>query len=282
MNFLVNEKLNKKKNVIHISFIFFYFFSIWAIFLIISSVITFFHLQLGHTLTVVENWNFDQGWEISSLVKVFAFFLLVKFISIRSVSRKPLREFFITKFQLPNKELFVLIVFNLLFSILFLKPVVAERVSFEVSKLFSSYIGSFIYIFTDVLFLLFLQHIYPLSRKRRLVESTLFILLSYYLNLKVFTHSNYVNISLVYFLTICLGISYWRKSNWSFPFIFLILFVCPIVSFLGIDFIWGTEFSYLYPTTGVPIFILFISLLIVSICYMQFFRKTIAERDDQV
>ena len=265
-----NTALNSNKKFLnHIIYICSYFIVSWAIYLLISSFITFIHLQLDHTLTVVENWNQDQGWEIASLVKIISFFILIKFMSIRSTSRRPLRDFFINYFKTPNKKIFSVLVFNLFFTILALKPVLASRVSFEFSKLVSSYIGSFIYLACDVLLLLFMHSIYSLDRKKKIIEGIFYVSLMYFLNTKIFSYSDYSSYSYLYFMFLCLRVSFWTKVNWSYLSIVLLLFVCPMISFLGIDFVWGNEYSYLV-TSETPKFVLFLVLGIVSFGYIEF------------
>ncbi|PIK16503.1 hypothetical protein [Halobacteriovorax sp. JY17] len=271
----------KKRFLIHLSFILFYFFLCWAVYLIVSSVITFFHLQLDHSLNIVENWNFDQGWEIASFVKIIAFFIISKFISIRSTSRKPLRTFFLDNYSAPKRNLLTLIVFNLVFAILFLKPIVAERVTFEFFKIFSSYFGSLIYIFSEVIFLLFLQNIYKVSKTKRNIETILFITLSYILNVHVFTHSSFALASLPFYLILCFSSSYWREESWSYPLLILAIFICPLISLFGVDFIWGSDFSYLMPMQA-PNLLLFVVLTLVSTGYMIYLKRKNSDLEDQV
>ncbi len=276
------SKLEERNRfLIHLSFILFFLILNWGVYLIVSSVITFFHLQLDHSLNIVENWNFDQGWEIASFVKVISFFVIAKFIAIRSTSRKPLRTFFIDHYKMPKRSLFTLIVFNLIFCIAFLKPLIAERVTFEFFKIFSSYIGSFLYLCTEIIFLLFLQNIYKISNKKKAIETILFITLSYVLNTNVFTHSSYAHVSLPFYLTLCFVASYWSKGSWSYPLIILVMFICPLISLFGVDFIWGSDFSYLTPTQE-PSTLLFLALTTVSIGYMYFMRKKNLTFDEDV
>ncbi|ATH08812.1 hypothetical protein BIY24_12905 [Halobacteriovorax marinus] len=280
----MQEKLaleERKRFLIHLSFIIFFFILNWAIFLIVSSVVTFFHLQLGHSLNIVENWNFDQGWEITSLVKVISFFVIIKFISIRSTSRKPMRTFFIDHYKNVSSPLFTLIIFNLVFAIIFLRPVIAQRVTFELFKVFSSYLGSIIFIFSEVIFLLFLQNVYKVSSKKKIIETVLFVILSYLVNVNVFTHSQYSLSSLPFFLLLCFSSSYWSKGSWSYPLLVLVIFIGPLISLLGIDFIWGNEFSYLISSSD-PGPLLFTSLLCVSLGYMYFCRRKKSDSLDQV
>jgi hypothetical protein len=259
---------SKKKFIIHLVYICSYFAVSWAVFLLISSFVTFVHLQLDHTLTVVENWNQDQGWEIASLVKIISFFIIIKFISIRSTSRRPLRDFFVNYFQLPDKKFFAVIVFNIFFAVLVLRPVLANRVSFEFSKLISSYLGSFLYISCDILLVLFMNSIFPLERKKKIIEGVFFISLMYFLNIKIFSHSNYSSFSFLYFMLLSLRVSFWNKINWSYLFILLLVCICPMISFVGIDFVWGNDYSYLISTQG-PGIIIFLVLTIVSLIYIQ-------------
>ena len=258
-----------KKFKTHLLYICSYFAITWAVFLVISSTITFFHLQLNHTLTVVENWIFDQGWEITSLVKIISFFIAMKFVAIRSTSRRPLRDFFIQFFNRPNKRLFALILFNVFFAILFFKPTSADRVTYEISKIFYSYLGSFVYIFLDVVYVLFLHAIYPIKNSHRNVLALLFVMISYYLNQEAFTHSKEMSLSLVFYTLLVLMVSFWNRVNWSNAAIFLSLFVCPLVTFLGVDFILGYEFSYLIPTQK-NIAVVFTSLIFVSAIYIKY------------
>ena len=271
----------KKRFLIHLSFILFYFILCWAVYLVVSSVITFFHLQLDHSLNIVENWNFDQGWEIALFVKVVTFFIVIKFISIRSTSRKPLRTFFIDHYTVPNRSIFTLIIFNLIFAILYFRPIVAQRVTFEFFKIFSSYLGSLIYLFSEVIFLLFLQNIYKVSKTKRNIETILFITLSYILNSYVFTHSSFALASLPFYLTLCFSTSFWREGSWSYPLLVLSIFICPLISLLGIDFIWGNDFSYLIPMKE-PTLVLFTVLTLVSVGYMLYLKKMKSDEDDQV
>lgn len=277
MSVTIRPNTERRKFLIHISYLLSYFGVTWAVFLLISSFITFFHLQLDHSLTVVENWNQDQGWEIASLVKLISFFILIKFVSIRSISRRPIRDFFINYYKVPSKRLFTLILFTLFFVVLSLRPVLANRVSFEISKVFSSYLGSFIYLSIDVLFFIFIHTIYPLKKKKSLIDSILFISLMYVLNINIFTHSSEVSLSLLYYLSIALRLSFWKGLNWSYTAIFLALGICPLITFMGLDFIWGSDYSYLV-TNSAPTGLLFIVLIVVSCGYIELSNSKMAER----
>jgi hypothetical protein len=277
MSVTIRPNTERRTFIIHLSYLLSYFLVTWAVYLLTSSFITFFHLQLDHTLTVVENWNQDQGWEIASFVKIISFCILLKFISIRSISRRPLRDFFVTYFRLPNKRLFSLIIFTLFFSVLTFGPVLANRVSFEISKVFSSYLGSFIYLSIDIVLFLFIHSIYPLKKKKRIIEAIFYICLIYYLNIKIFSHSDVSHFALVYFMAIGLRLSFWKKLNWSYCAIFLSLAACPLITFMGLDFIWGSDYSYMVTNSRYGN-IIFTVLLFVSYGYIEISESRLVDR----
>ncbi|WP_127714850.1 hypothetical protein [Halobacteriovorax sp. HLS] len=268
---------NKEVLIMHVVYMLSYFAICWAVYLLTSSTITFFHLQLDHTLTVVQNWNQDQGWEIASLVKIISFFVLFKFVSIRSISRRPLRDFFVNNFVMPDKRLFALIAFTLFFVVLSFRPVFANKVSFEFSKVFSSFIGSFIYLGCDIILLAFIHRIYPMSKKKRIIASLLFISLMFLLNSKVFIYSDYAEFSLLLYHAILIRLTFWKRLNWSYSFTYLTLCVCPMISFLGIDFIWGNDYSY-FVANDVSHFVVYLTLFFVSFLYINFCQSKILDK----
>ncbi len=67
----------------------------WFFHLILVSVVSFVHFQLDHSLGIIENWIFDQGWEIVTIAKLLATFVIFKFIIIRTDTRKPLHDLII-------------------------------------------------------------------------------------------------------------------------------------------------------------------------------------------
>ena len=80
-------------------------------YLIIVSILAYFHFLLDHSLSVIEDWIFDHGWEIVIASKLLSLFIIVNFLNVQTDERAPLRKYLLDFKRNTPREIFVIIMF---------------------------------------------------------------------------------------------------------------------------------------------------------------------------
>lgn len=216
--------------------------------LIFVSLIAFFHFLLNHRLGEIEDWIFDRSWQIIIISKVLASFLVLKFISVRSDERKPLRTLFFKGWIFPKTEILVVVAF-LFFSMIFLgRPVQGEQYSWMFFKFLVSYLCLFVFFMCDISVLSLLQKQYPLRKFGFRFRVLVFPLVMYLVSKGSFLYGKELDILIYFHFLMCLYLARWREKNWSFPAIYLLAFAGPMASLFGLDPLWGNSYSLLKMT----------------------------------
>lgn len=241
--------------------------------LILISLIAFFHFLLDHRLAVIEDWIFEQGWEILIISKLLSCGLFIKFINLRSEERRPIRSLLARGFIRPKRESLVALLALFLITILFGKPVDISQTGLLYPKLLMAYIGTFLFFMADILLLQHLQEHFPLRKASFQVRTLLFPVI-----LTMVTMGSLVNekgpVYLLYFhFFMSLYLARWGGKNWTLPAIYLLVFASPMSSFFGLDPIWGESFSWMKMTSTIGMTHMF-ALGALMIFYLQRKQKT--------
>ena len=244
-----------------------------VVYLIIVSLISFFHFLLDHRLGVIEEWIFDRGWHIVITAKTLALAIMLISINIHSHLRHPLKEIFRKGLvSPPQREIFITIVFSIFVVIFLARPELDIYPDISVFKITTSFIGSVLFYILDIFFLISLQDLFPLEKKYNHLKIVIFPLFFLFFSKIIFLFGLNLNMTIFCHMFLCLYLSNWESSNWSIPIIYLILFVSPISAFLGMDAIWGGTYSVFRMTReldGVEM----PTLSLVSLLYLIFKKK---------
>jgi len=257
---------------------FVYFISYWLLILVVHHILissaAFFHFQLGHRLGTIEEWIFEKGWEIILATKLICSWLILKFISIKSDSRNPLRDIFIKGFSWPEKEIFVFTIFFLLITIFIGDPKKSNLVSISFIKPFLSYWGISLFFLTDVMVFNSLKSIHPFGKIERWCSYIIFSGVLYLSSKTIFLYGLDLGFNLYLIAFISFYLSDWKRENWTIPAFFLLTCVAPLCAILGWDPIWKGSFTpmvFSRPLTSTNL------SLIVFVALGYFFYKS---RDD--
>ncbi len=237
---------------------------------ILISTAAFFHFQLDHSLGTIEDWIFEKAWEIIILTKLSCSWLILKFISIKSDSRNPVREIFVKGFLIPEKETVVFVIFFILLIIGIGGPTKGHLVSLEFYKPLTSYWGLIIFYLCDVMVFNGLKSIHPFTRVEKWSAYVIFSSILYASSKGTFLYGLDISFNIYLIGFISFFLSDWKRSNWTLTAFFLITCIAPLGALLGFDPIWKASFTPLVLSR--PIGPLNLSLIvIVSLGY--FFYK---------
>lgn len=238
----------KKKIYYYTFFCLFYLLLI----LLTVSLISFFHFYLGHSLEVVEEWVFDGGWGIIIFGKLFSLFWVFKFYNLKRGIKYSFKDLLWNNFSAANRETLLILLFFLGLTTFFgLK--LNESFVFNIYKLIVSYFLGLLFYLIDIFFITLLDKDSANEEMGigigNFIFSLMFALTSKTSFLLVTINSSsgkpnlvvpFFNMVILLFLT---NFNKQKKINLTNPFLFLVFFICPMMSMLGWDPIWGDTYS---------------------------------------
>lgn len=222
--------------------------------LCVVSVVASFHFMLEHRIGSVEDWIFRHSWELILVGKLLAFVTTLRIVNYLFHAGNPLVEYFRQTNQRLKGETITIIGF------LFLVISISGQVQFSrtlnenINHQILSFWGTFFYYFLDFLMLAYLRFLYPLEggKYQELTYSLLFPALFYFYSIistdydREISHLIFLNMLLVMQIYIHFNLS------WVNVAIFLLAFVAPLSSFIGMDLIWGNRYSPFILTKSFP------------------------------
>ena len=148
----------------------------WVFFNIIMSIVTFFHFRLDHSLNIINEWVFYNGWEIVNLARLISVWLFLKFLMVSSIQRSPIKSMLLGGLVFPTKEILIALG-GIFFFFIFagggdLDP--SFKGSFVQGVV--SYLSVTIYYLSTIVVFLAIQTQYPLREKYRLLSFLHFLL----------------------------------------------------------------------------------------------------------
>lgn len=242
----------------------------WLLYLIILSLGTFFHFLLDHRLGVIEDWLFEFGWQLISVSKLLGFLAISSFYMIKFDVGNPLVKIFYE----GNRSLDVRLIkiFLFIFISLVLFGGFEKGVTFNIYKVLASYTSSVSFYFFDVIVIILGQKVWPLSLKKQSSLlwpiSLIFIGSSLLIFLKEQENSFLFTLHIILLFKFLLG----ESEGWTNPLAYLLLIVGPITSFLGIDPVWGNDFSLVQTYLGRDNIYLF-TIIIISFFFIKIHNK---------
>jgi hypothetical protein len=254
-----------------------FYLSLWSFHLIIISLISFFHLLLGHNIRTIGDWIGDRGWLLIIFSKITIFYLALQFIRLKSKKLNLLKSYLQNSIQLPRREVFVVIVFMLV-GLAGLGRVGFNRAYiFELPRILYSIIGTLVLFSVDYALIVVFEIFFPLeSEHQKRLKLVLVPLLFYAFTYITFIYEQNVSFRLYAYFFLIIYLGEWRRRNWTLPLLALTSFVVPVHSLMGLDPVWGANYTFFAAQRPVGTFSLFI-LIGISVGYLFWVQRKYPE-----
>lgn len=249
---------------------FVFYVILWGFHLILISLISFFHLLLEHNIRIIGDWISDRGWGLIIISKVAVFYLATLFVNLKTKKIFSLKSYFRNSIQAPRIEVIVTLLF-LVIALLGLGEIKFNSTMIvEIDRLLLSIIGSFVFFAVDYVLLVILDVFYPVREDGlRLKRMILLPLFFYFFTAATFVYEQTITLKLYAFFVLLVYSGEWRRKNWTLPAVFLIAFIVPAFSLLGLDPVWGEIYSPMAASKKISTASIFI-LIFFAIGYLQY------------
>jgi hypothetical protein len=282
--------MQKIKNIYHLfsaflasnmgvqaKYYFYFYIIVWLVHLVVISIISYFHLLLNHNISTIGDWIVDRGWTLIVVSKIFVFILAYQFIKLKTDSVVLLRKYLKNAIQWPRQEMYVCLGFLILGLVSLGQIQWNTSLIFEIDRIFLSMLGTFLFFASDFILLVILNLLFPIHEEfAKIKRIILFSYLFYFFTYITFQYEQVISLKLFAYFFLLLYTAIWRRPNWTFPFIFLVFFIIPAFSLLGLDPVWGHSFTIFKMPKQISTFQVFI-LIIFATGYLQYRLKNKAE-----
>jgi hypothetical protein len=246
---------------------------LWGFHLILISLISFFHLLLEHNIRTIGDWIGDRGWGLIIISKVAVFYVATLFVNLKTKKIFSLKSYFRNSIQAPRIEVIVTLLFLIIALIGVGEIQFNKTMIVEVDRLLLSIFGTFVFFAVDYVLLVILDVFYPVRednlRFKRMLILPLFF---YFFTAATFVYEQTITLKLYAFFVLLVYSGEWRRKNWTLPAVFLLAFIVPTFSLLGLDPVWGEIYSPMAASKKISTTSIFI-LIIFAIGYLQYTLK---------
>ncbi len=211
--------------------------------LILLSIFSFFHFLLDHDMNTIENWLNRNTWEILSVSKLAASLCIYKFVRLNRYVDTRIKDLINNESFFPSDKIIgfslYLLVFVYAFIVQFGGGVSTGQ--FKEELFYSSFIGSFLFYFIDILVLYFFITSFELKKKdyTKVLYSSLFVFI---LTTKITLP--YLNKFYVFLIIHFISLFYLAKLKRGMDCFYYSLFViAPLSSLYGLDIVWDNAYS---------------------------------------
>lgn len=209
---------------------------------IIVSLITFFHFLLDHSFEAIESGIFDNGWGLIIISKLVALFVVMKIYVLNKNDRPSLKKLAMDHLTLPRKEVFPILLSYWGMFLLMENSSLVTGVEFE--KVIKSFFYAFVFYWSDLFLLAQISRKENKFALKNFLYPLFFIITSKlsFLLITVSDEIGQITIFITFFnmvVLLFLGNTRGNKFSLSGPLIFLIAYICPMISFFGLDPVWG-------------------------------------------
>ena len=209
----------------------------------------------------------------SNFVGVSVFYLAMLFVNLKTKKIFSLKSYFRNSIQKPRIEVIVTLFFLVIATLGLGEIEFNKTMIVEVNRLILSIIGSFVFFAVDYVLLVILDVFYPVREEQlRLKRMIILPLLFYFFSAATFVYEQTITLKLYAFFILLVYSGEWRRKNWTLPAIFLIAFVVPAFSILGLDPVWGEIYSPMAASRQISTTSVFI-LIIFAIGYLQYTQR---------
>lgn len=254
--------------------IYFFFYGIlWGFHLILISLVSFFHLILDHNIRTIGDWIGDRGWTLIIISKIIVFYLAMLFVNLKTKKLYSVKSYFRNSIQSPRLEVFVCILFLLIGLMGIGEMKLNSTMIVEIDRMILSIVGTFVFFAIDYVFLVILDIFYPIREESlRFKRIVAMALLFYLFSAATFIYEQTISLKLFAFFMLLLYLGEWRRKNWTLPAIFLLAFIIPCYSLMGLDPVWGEAYSPIVASKKIGTFSIFI-LIGFAVGYLHYTLK---------
>lgn len=227
--------------------------------LILNSIITFFHLFLGHPLGVIEQWIFYHAPFISIISKGLALLVVVLFVHIYQNNQYSLKECLLSQRSIIKENDYLSMVFWGLIILIWGNPIKSSFLNINLYHFFWSYLGNSFFWLIDLILVFVLNFYYPLKQHQKWFSAVFFGLLSSFVFRTTYPYAANYNWFFLFqwcaILLLSFDKSYFYKlesgdieiasrNSFNRPVLFILLILAPLAALFGVDIIWSSDFSY--------------------------------------
>lgn len=240
---------------------------LWIVNLCFISSTAFIHFLLDHSLSTIDEWIFDKGWELVLLSKLSTVTIMFKFLEVQDKRRNSLLYILSEGKMGPPKEFFILVIF--LTSAIFAigHPFLNVEYEFSFLDLIVHFFGIFIFYMTDFFISVFLDKTYPISGFDKFVKLVMFSFIFYFTSKYTFLYGKGMDFLIIFHFVIGIFLSNYKKLNWMLTFLVLLVFTCPISLVLGLDPIYKNMHSIFSLKKSIEV-VTISSMIITSFLYL--------------
>jgi hypothetical protein len=254
-------------------FYFFFYAVMWVFHIILISLVSFFHLLLDHNIRTIGDWIGDRGWSLIIISKLFVFYLAIQFINLKTNKIFSIKSYFRNNIQTPRLEVFVALIF-LIIGLMGIGDIrFNSTMIFELDRILLSFLGTFVFFAVDYILLVILDVFFPV-RDEVLRNRRLFLLpfLFYLFSAATFMYEQTISLNFYAFFLLLVYSGEWRRKNWTLPAVFLVSFLIPCFTFLGLDPVWGEIYSPFFASKKISTPSIFI-LVGFAVLYLHYTLK---------
>jgi hypothetical protein len=213
--------------------------------IILTSIGSFFHFLLDHEISIVESWLHNNHWELLITSKLLSLFLLNRWFTVRLYEFRTVRELVKDLVRWPEPKAIVISLFAAA-GVLALGQieVVPQNFSYWYYHI-TSFLGLFLFFGIEFIVIVYLDDI---LHQRSSPPNKLGLALAYIAIFSVafrLSMPDYYN--LMSYVIFCYSVLIYLSGKsfriWSNVVCFLLLFVAPMGSLVGLDPVWGDDFS---------------------------------------
>lgn len=241
-----------------------------AIFIILSSIGAFFHFLLDHEISIVESWLHNNHWEILILAKLITLFLLNRWFVIRLYQLKTIRQLVKDLIRWPESKAVVISFFMMgSFITLGQSEYTGQNLSYWYHHI-ASFLGLFLYFAIEFIVIAYLDDILNSKEEPSYLWLSVIYTILFTISFRLSVPDYY---SLVPYIVFCFSTLIYLSGrsfqNWSNVVCFLFVFVAPMGSLLGLDPVWGDDFSPFKMDKKLSVSFLAV-IWVISFCYYKY------------
>jgi hypothetical protein len=245
----------------------------WVFHIILISLVSFFHLLLDHNIRTIGDWIGDRGWSLIIISKLFVFYLAIQFINLKANKIFSIKSYFRNNIQTPRLEVFVAMIF-LIIGLMGIGDIrVNTTMIVEIYRILLSLVGTFVFFAVDYILLVILDVFFPV-RDEVLRNRRIFLLpfLFYLFSAATFMYEQTISLKFYAFFLLLVYSGEWRRKNWTLPAVFLVSFLIPCFTFLGLDPVWGEIYSPFFASKKISSASIFV-LVAFAVLYLHYTLK---------
>jgi len=279
-NILSSETFSKSMRKISFYFIG-YCFVLLLVQISLVSIVAFFHFLLDHELSVVENWLSRNAWELLCLSKIIALYSITRVIKLNLYDDNSLINHIKKLDFKPMPQVIIFIFYILVMDLGMLlrsTSMVYNIRSLEVGYALTSFLGSAVFFFLDMILVVLLLELFPVKKKRNKIILLSFFTLMFLIVTNVIYPYSKVNILYLIIFYSTLGITLFKFPDNIGNLIWLATSFIGLSSIIfGQDLVWSSNYSLLQNSNNLPI----IGHLICWLIGMIYLVKSV-KYDDQI